>query len=84
MNSEFSQPVNIGSEEMVSINQFAEMIIGISDKTVTIKNIPGPIGVRGRNSDNALIKKSIGWAPSAPLIDGLTKTYQWIVKKSAE
>lgn len=84
MNSEFSQPVNIGSEEMVSINQFAEMIIGISGKTVTIKNIPGPIGVRGRNSDNALIKSSIGWAPSAPLIDGLTKTYQWIVKKNAE
>lgn len=84
MESNFSEPVNIGSEEMVSINQFAEMIIGLSGKTVKINNIPGPIGVRGRNSDNALIKKAIGWAPSAPLIDGLTKTYEWILKKNSE
>jgi nucleoside-diphosphate-sugar epimerase len=84
MESDFSEPVNIGSEEMVSINQFAEMIIGLSGKKISIKNIPGPIGVRGRNSDNAFIKKSIGWSPSASLIEGLKKTYQWISAESAK
>lgn len=84
MNSDFSEPVNLGSEEMVSINRFSEIIIGLSGKQVTIKNIPGPIGVRGRNSDNTLIKKSIGWAPSQPLIDGLKKTYEWILKEQTK
>src|SRR5205085_3400855 len=58
MESNFTGPVNIGSEEMISINDFAKMVIGISGKQVTIKNIPGPTGVRVRNSDNALLKKS--------------------------
>ena len=78
MESDCLEPVNIGSEEMVSINGFAEMIIGISGKNLSIKNIPGPEGVRGRNSDNALIYKKLGWKPSQPLIDGLNKTYEWI------
>jgi len=76
--SGFTGPVNIGSEEMVSINQLAEMIMKIAGKKLTIKHIPGPLGVRGRNSDNRLIKEKLGWEPSQPLVKGLEKTYAWI------
>ena len=79
MNSSFSGPVNIGSEEMISINHFAEMVIAISGKKLSIHNIKGPTGVRGRNSDNTLIKEKLGWAPSEPLKKGVEKTYAWIV-----
>ncbi|MDX2045164.1 MAG: NAD-dependent epimerase/dehydratase family protein [Chitinophagaceae bacterium] len=78
MESDFMGPVNIGSEEMVTINQLAEMVFEIAEKPANIKNIPGPTGVRGRNSDNLLITQKLGWAPSQPLKDGLRKTYQWI------
>ena len=78
MRSDFTGPVNIGSDEMVTINQLAEMIIGISGKNISLNNIPGPEGVRGRNSDNLLINEKLGWAPSSKLIDGLGKTYEWI------
>jgi len=78
MNSDFHGPVNIGSDEMVSINQLAEMTIKISGKNITIKNISGPLGVRGRNSDNRLIFKELGWRPSEQLVTGLTKTFEWI------
>ena len=78
MNSDFSGPVNIGSEEMISLNDFAKMVIGISGKSLTINNIPGPLGVRGRNSDNHLIQEKLGWAPSTPLRTGVEKTYDWI------
>lgn len=78
MNSSFSGPVNIGSEEMVTINQLAEMVIKISGKNLKIKNIAGPVGVRGRNSDNSLIRKELGWDYALPLVKGLEKTYQWI------
>ena len=78
MESDFSGPVNIGSEEMVSINDFAKMAIEISGKNLVIKNIEGPTGVRGRNSDNKLIKEKLGWAPSLPLREGMEKTYKWI------
>jgi GDP-D-mannose 3',5'-epimerase len=78
MDSDFSGPVNIGSEEMISINDFAKMVINISKKNITIKNINGPTGVRGRNSDNTLIKEKLGWSPSIPLIEGMEKTYFWI------
>ncbi|MFC2165496.1 NAD-dependent epimerase/dehydratase family protein [Acidobacteriota bacterium] len=78
MNSDFEGPVNIGSEEMVSINQLAEMIMEVANKKLTIKHIPGPLGVRGRNSDNLLIEEKLGWKPSRPLIEGLEKTYTWI------
>lgn len=74
----FLGPINIGSEEMISINDFARMIINISDKFVTIKNIPGPLGVRGRKSDNTLIGEKLGWKPSQPLVVGIEKTYKWI------
>ncbi|WP_420379799.1 NAD-dependent epimerase/dehydratase family protein [Gilvibacter sp.] len=83
MDSDFVGPVNIGSEEMVSINQFAKMIIGLSGKEISIENIPGPEGVRGRNSDNALIFEKLGWKPTQPLQVGLEKTYNWIAAKVA-
>lgn len=76
--SNFMGPVNIGSEEMVTINQLAELIMRISGKRFAIKHIPGPLGVRGRNSDNRLIRQKLGWAPSQPLETGLKTTYRWI------
>ncbi|HEX5151091.1 MAG TPA: NAD-dependent epimerase/dehydratase family protein [Parafilimonas sp.] len=79
MESNFIGPVNIGSEEMISINDFAKMVIDISGKSLSVKNIKGPTGVRGRNSDNALIKEKLGWAPSQPLRTGVEETYNWIV-----
>lgn len=78
MRSEFAGPVNIGSEEMVSINQLAAMITEIAGKRIKIMHIPGPTGVRGRNSHNALFRKMLGWAPDEPLVRGLEKTYAWI------
>lgn len=76
--SDFSGPVNIGSEEMVTINRLAEMAIAISGKRLRVRHIDGPLGVRGRNSENRLIREKLLWAPSAPLAAGLEKTYGWI------
>jgi GDP-D-mannose 3',5'-epimerase len=76
--SNFLQPVNIGSEEMVTINQLADMIADIAGKKIIRNNIPGPTGVRGRNSENSLIRKELGWAPSQTLRAGLERTYEWI------
>jgi nucleoside-diphosphate-sugar epimerase len=76
--SEFEGPVNIGSEEMISINNLALLIADVSGKKITINNIPGPEGVRGRNSDNKLIGEKIGWQPKYTLRDGIEKTYPWI------
>ncbi len=74
----FAGPVNIGSEEMVTINQLAAMVMQIAGKTVKLRHIPGPLGVRGRNSHNRLIKERLGWEPTQPLRAGLEKTYPWI------
>jgi nucleoside-diphosphate-sugar epimerase len=71
-------PFNIGSEEMVTINQLAMMAMEIAGKKLRLKHIPGPLGVRGRNSDNRLISQSLGWAPSRPLREGMQKTFAWI------
>lgn len=79
--SDYTGPVNVGSEEMISINGLAQMAIDISGKKLSIKNIPGPLGVRGRNSDNALIQKELGWAPNYPLQTGMENTYAWISKQ---
>jgi GDP-D-mannose 3',5'-epimerase len=76
--SEFEGPVNIGSEEMISINNLALLIADVSGKKITINNISGPEGVRGRNSDNKLIGEKIGWQPKYTLRDGIEKTYPWI------
>ena len=78
MESDFAGPVNIGSEEMISINNFAKMIIDISGKNIRIKNIPGPLGVNGRNSDNTLIKEKLNWSPKQPLRKVIEKLYEWI------
>ncbi len=84
LESDFTGPVNIGSEEMVSINQLAGMIMEIAGKKVNLRHIPGPLGVRGRNSDNKMIRERLGWAPSRPLLEGLEKTYTWIAEQVAE
>lgn len=81
MSSGFSGPLNIGSEEMVTINHLASLVIAISGKRVGIRHIPGPLGVRGRNSDNRLIREKLGWAPTRPLVEGLERTYQWVSKQ---
>lgn len=78
MEGEFTGPVNIGSEEMISINNLAKMAIEISGKNITIKNVSGPVGVMGRNSDNDLLRKELSWEPSQSLRDGMVKTYAWI------
>ena len=76
--SDFIGPVNIGSDEMISINDLANMIINISGKKLTINNIKGPTGVRGRNSDNQLLFENIGWKPSCKLKNGIEKTFHWV------
>ncbi len=84
---DFAGPVNIGSEEMVSINELAQMVQKIAGKKVKIKHIAGPEGVRGRNSDNKLIKEKLKWAPSQLLAQGLAETYEWIkgeIEKQSE
>jgi GDP-D-mannose 3', 5'-epimerase len=78
VDSDFTGPVNIGSEEMVTINQLARMVMNVAGKRLSIRHIPGPLGVRGRNSDNRLIRRQLGWAPAAPLRSGLEETYAWI------
>ena len=81
MASDFIGPVNIGSEEMVSINELATMVMDIASKDQSIKHISGPLGVRGRNSDNTLMRKELGWAPKESLRSGLEKTYPWIAEQ---
>lgn len=84
MQSDFSEPLNLGTDTMVSINELAETIIKISGKDgITINHIDGPQGVRGRNSDNSLLREVLGWEPATSLEDGLTPTYQWIEKQLA-
>ena len=78
MESSHKQPVNIGSSEMVTINQLTEMVIAISGKSLTIKNIDGPIGVNGRCSDNQLISKVLNWKPDYPLQRGMNHLYNWV------
>jgi GDP-D-mannose 3', 5'-epimerase len=82
--SDFVGPVNIGSEEMVTINELASTIMSIAGKRLTISHIPGPLGVRGRNSDNRLIEKELQWSPSRPLREGLETTYAWIEDRVRE
>jgi len=82
--SDWTGPVNIGSEEMISINDFARMIMDIAGKDLSLKHIPGPQGVRGRNSDNALIREKLGWEPSQPLREGVARTYEWIREQLGE
>lgn len=79
MRSSFSGPVNIGSDEMVTINKLVDITSKIANKTLNKKHIPGPLGVRGRNSDNRLIRDKLGWEPKASLDEGISITYEWIL-----
>jgi nucleoside-diphosphate-sugar epimerase len=79
--SSFPGPVNIGSEDMISINGLAQLIMDIAGKRLALNHIPGPQGVRGRRSDNELIEKMLSWKPSAPLRQGLEPTYRWIERQ---
>jgi GDP-D-mannose 3', 5'-epimerase len=83
MQSDFIGPVNIGSEEMISINDYAKMIADIAGKSLKIKNIPGPVGVRGRNSDNRLAEEMLGWKPKMTLAQGTEQLYHWILQESS-
>lgn len=76
--SDYSRPLNIGSDEAVSINQLVDIVSGIAGKKLTKTYAVGPVGVNGRNSENSLVQQVLGWRPTAPLADGLAKTYAWI------
>jgi len=78
MMSECNEPINLGTEEMLSMNDFAKLALSFESKTLPIRHIPGPQGVRGRNSDNTMIRERLGWEPPTKLADGLQKTYFWI------
>ena len=78
MHSDFYSPINIGSEEMVSINQLVEIVSRVAKKDISIKHIDGPLGVRGRNSNNDMIRRELDWDYSLSLEEGIEKTYHWI------
>merc|ERR1719327_758299 len=78
MISDYKKPLNIGSDEMVSMNEMADLVLGFKGEKLPVKHIPGPEGVRGRNSDNTLIKQVLGFAPSVPTKEGLGYTHTWI------
>lgn len=84
MESNFTGPVNIGSDEMVTINELAEMTASVAEKNISLTHIDGPLGVRGRNSDNRLIAEKLGWRPTQPLRAGIEKTYAWIAEQVAK
>ncbi|MBA4373068.1 MAG: NAD-dependent dehydratase [Thermodesulfovibrio sp.] len=79
--SQIATPLNIGSEEMISINELAGVVMEIAGRKLTLKHIPGPLGVRGRNSDNKLVKEMLGWEPLISLKEGMGKTYVWIAEQ---
>ncbi len=82
MDSDFTGPVNIGSEEMVTVNELADIVMRIAGKKLTKRyDLTKPQGVRGRNSDNTLIRQKLGWTPTRPLQEGLEKTYRWIERQ---
>ena len=84
MESDFMGPVNIGSDERITINNLALMAAEIAGKKIDIDHVPGPTGVRGRNSENSLIKEKLGWTPGQTLREGLSKTYPWIEERVME
>jgi nucleoside-diphosphate-sugar epimerase len=83
MRSDFAEPLNLGTDRLVSINELAEMIIGISGKDLSIVHVDGPEGVRGRNSDNTQLLRVLGWEPTTSLEDGLAATFGWIAEQVA-
>jgi len=79
--SDWAGPVNIGSEEMITVKGLAQLVMEVAEKNLSIRHIDGPIGVAGRNSDNKLIAERLGWAPNQSLRDGIVKTYAWIAQQ---
>ncbi len=79
--SNWTGPVNIGSDEMITVNQLAEKIADVAGKSLTLHHVPGPQGVRGRNSDNRLIQERLGWRPTMSLREGLSRTYRWVAEQ---
>jgi len=84
MRSDYCEPLNLGQDRMVSINQLADMIANIAGVRLNKKHIPGPQGVRGRNSDNARLKEVLQWEPQVSLEEGLKRTYAWIAQQVRE
>jgi GDP-D-mannose 3',5'-epimerase len=84
MRSDFSEPLNLGQDRMVSINELADMVARIAGIPITKRHVPGPQGVRGRNSDNTLLRQVLGWEPEISLEQGLRRTYEWIEDKLIE
>jgi nucleoside-diphosphate-sugar epimerase len=84
VNSNVAGPVNIGSDELISINDLAKMAMSLAGKELPITHIPGPLGVRGRSSDNTYIQQALGWRPTTKLIDGMKVTYSWIAEQVAK
>ena len=84
MRSDWHEPLNLGQDRMVSINQLANMIANIAGVDLNKKHVPGPVGVRGRNSDNTLLKEVLRWEPQVSLEEGLRRTYSWIEKQLRE
>ena len=84
MRSDFSEPLNLGQDRMVTINELADIVAKIADVKITKKHIDGPQGVRGRNSDNTKLREVLGWEPEISLEDGLTATYKWIESQVKE
>jgi nucleoside-diphosphate-sugar epimerase len=84
MRSDYVFPLNLGSDRMVTINQLADMVAEIAGIKIIIKHIPGPMGVRGRNSDNTRLREVLNWEPQLALEDGLRRSYDWIEKQVAQ
>ena len=84
MNTDYGLPLNLGSDEAVSMNGLAKMVLRIVNKDIPLKHVPGPEGVKGRNSDNTLIKQVLNWAPACRLEDGMRKTVAWVQKQVAK
>jgi nucleoside-diphosphate-sugar epimerase len=84
MRSDFHEPLNLGQDRMVTINQLAGMVANIAGVTVSLEYVSGPMGVRGRNSDNTLLRKVLGWEPQISLEEGLTRTYAWVESQVRE
>jgi len=84
MRSEHEQPLNLGQDRMVSINELVDIIAAIAGARIRKKHVPGPQGVRGRNSDNTRLREVLGWEPQVSLEDGLERTYRWIEQNVRE
>ena len=78
MRSDYHEPLNLGQDRLISINDLANLVAGIAGISITTKHVPGPQGVRGRNSDNSRLRKVLGWEPQITLEEGLARTYPWI------